>query len=572
MSTVLRSAAALAASLALTTLAHAQASPEMAAAIRKEGIENSKAMAFLEELTTEVGHRLTGSDNFTKACYWAMDQFEEMGLDVRLEKWAEWKLVWNRGAWTGKVVSPRGLDLFIATEAWTAGTDGLERGRLVKAPESVADLDERIEEFKGTFVWDRPRRGEVADALTERAEEIGILGFVYAARGSNQYPERIRVFGNSRIARGSIDSVPTTPEIMVRSDHAHQLDLMLDEGEEVVVEFNIENSFREGPIEIHNVVAELRGSEKPDECVVVCGHLDSWHQATGTTDNGTGATSTLEVARILTQVGAKPKRSIRFLLWGGEEQGLLGSQAYVQRHRSEMDKVSCVYNHDTGTNWAQNLSVTAKMAEQLGPVFAPVMELTAPDQDHDGPVFELNEVEAIRGGGGSDHASFLSAGVPGWSWGLKGRSDYFGYTWHTQWDTFDVAIEEYQRHTATVVALAALGTANIPELLDREGVQRRSGRSDAGTFANGMFKAEFDGLKFEAITKDGVADKAGFKVGDVLKAVNGTEMEGMRSMFGPVRDGAEALKFKVQRGDETVEIEVKTADLTAGLRRGGRRR
>jgi len=553
----------------LVASASAQAPADIAEKIRVEGIEGSKAMAFLEDLTSNVGHRLTGSDNFTKACYWAMKHFEDMGLEVRLEKWDEWNLVWNRGAWEGRVVSPAAMDLWIATEAWTAGTDGWERGPLVVAPESIEAIDEMAKTLEGAYVWSKPR-GEVGAALTERAEELGILGFVSAARGNRQYPNRIRVFGNNRVARGSWENRPMTPEIVVRADHAEALEELLGGDEPVVLEFNVENSFRKGPIELHNVVAELRGTEKPDEYVVVCGHLDSWHQAQGTTDNGTGATSTLEAARILTSVGAKPKRSIRFLLWGGEEQGLLGSQGYVQRHRTEMDKISCVFNHDTGTNWAQSLSVTPKMAEQFGPVFEPVMKLTAPDEDFEGPVFDLNEVESIRGGGGSDHASFLSAGVPGWSWGLKGRSDYFGYTWHTQWDTFDVAIEEYQRHTATVVALAALGTANMPELLDREGVQRRSGRGDAASFADGMFGAKMEGLTFKEVNADGVAAKAGFKAGDVLTKVNGKDMESLADMFGPLRDGAEALEFTVKRGEEEAKVTVKTADLTGGRR--GRRR
>src|SRR5690606_18875936 len=160
-------------------------------------------------------------------------------------------------------------------------------------------------------------------------------------------------------------------------------------------------------------IATLVGTEKPDECVIVSSHLDSWHQAQGTTDNGTGSATTMEAARILMAVGAKPKRSIKFCLWGGEEQGLLGSRGYVQRHRTDMDKVSAAFNHDTGTNWAQSLVVTNEMHAQLEPVFAQVTRLmTPPDVDFDDKVFNLVARPQIGGGGGgSDHASFLAVKV-----------------------------------------------------------------------------------------------------------------------------------------------------------------
>ncbi|GAB4139097.1 MAG: hypothetical protein Fur0037_05180 [Planctomycetota bacterium] len=206
--------------------------------------------------------------------------------------------------------------------------------------------------------------------------------------------------------------------------------------------------------------------------MIVCGHLDSWHQAQGCTDNGTGVATTIECARILKAVGAKPKRTIRFILWGGEEQGLLGSIAYVRQHRQEMSRIACVFNHDAGTNWAHSLTVSDSMYGPMQRVFAPVMDLEPPDPDFAGEVFRLNHRPKIgAGAGGSDHASFVPAGVPGLDWGLVGRSDYFGVTWHSQWDNLDVAIPEYQRHTSTVIALAALGVANLPDLLDHSGVE-----------------------------------------------------------------------------------------------------
>ena len=541
--------------------------PDLAAKIAAEGIERSQAMRILGDLCGKVGHRLTGSDNFTKACEWAKAEFTAMGLEVELEKWGEWKLAWNRGAWIGRITDPVQLDMYVATEAWTAGTKGLQKGAVVLAPTDLEGAD--LKPFAGVWVTGKKRPSK---AVREAMQKAGALGLVYRAGDPNkEFPTRVRVFGNQQTAMKSLAEVPTWPEIAVQADHFDQLLALVEEGKNPVCEFDIQNSFREGPIELHNVIATLRGSEKPDEVVIVSAHLDSWHQKQGTTDNGTGTATTMEAARILTTVGAKPKRTIRFCLWGGEEQGLLGSRAYVQKHRTDMAKVSAVFNHDTGTNWAQNLAVTERMHAQLEPVFAEVLRLLkAPDADWTKPVFELRTVERVSGGGGSDHASFIAAGVPGLDWGLKGRSNYFQHTWHTQWDTIDVAIEEYQRHTATVVALAALGTANLPELLDRTGVGATGGNQSAA-FAEGWFEAELDGLTFTSVKEGGRAATMGVKKGDVLIKVAGEEIERARQVFQIAREvEGDEVTFTFKRGETTFDAKTKKGELpTRSARPGG---
>lgn len=534
---------------------------DLAERIRVEGIEHSQAMRLLRDLTGKVGHRLTGSDNLTQAGAWAAAEFQAMGLPlVTLEKWAEWKLAWNRGVWRGRLLSPIDLDLYVATEAWTAGTDGPQVGVIVKVPEEVADITHKTVGGKWLYFTKRPGK-EVREACAA----AGMLGWVYRAGDPDKtFPNRVRVFGDHRTAMRSLAEVPTLPEIAVRADQADQIAALLDENKVVTANFEIDNRFRDGGIPLYNVIAEIPGSERPDEVVIVCGHLDSWHQAQGTTDNGTGATSTMEVARILMAVGAKPKRTIRFCLWGGEEQGLLGSVGYVQRHRTEMERVSAVFNHDTGTNWAQSLSVTGAQHEQLAPVFAIVARLlTPPERGYDGDVFSLHKVDSIGGGmGGSDHASFLAAGVPAWSWSLKGRSNYFQHTWHTQWDTIDVAVEAYQRHTATVVALAALGTANLEAMLDRRNINtgRSSGQSTA--FAAAWFEAELDGFKFTSVKAEGRAARLGVQKGDLLIKVDGRAVESLRQIFQFARETeGESVKFTFRRGEQTFDAALKKDDL-----------
>jgi len=457
--------------------------------------------------------------------------------------------------------------MYVATDAWTAGTDGPTTGSFAVAPRNAEDVD-AAQVARRWVIAQRKPSAEVRKAV----EDAGALGVVYRASDPNQkYPTRVRVFGNSRVAKMEFADRPTMPEIAVRADDFDRLMALVEQDEEPVATFDIQNSFREGPIALHNVIATLRGTEKPDECVIVSSHLDSWHQAQGCTDNGTGTATTMESARILTAIGARPKRSIKFCLWGGEEQGLLGSRGFVQRHRSDMDKVSAAFNHDTGTNWAQSLAVTEAMHEQLEPIFAQVNRLlTAPDADFDGPVFNLRIVEKVTGSGGSDHASFIAARVPGLSWGLKGRSDYFQHTWHTQWDTFDVAIEEYQRHTATVIAMAALGTANLDELLDRNNVEPGRGRRrQSSTIAAAIFGAELDGLTFKKVEKEGRADKLGVQVGDVLKKVDGNDVERVFQIFQFVRAAeGDTIKLTFQRGAETFEASIKKSDLPSPSRRG----
>lgn len=574
----------------MSAVVPSQVSPDIAAAIKKEGLENSKVMDFEDYLTNSIGQRLTGSANFLRACEWAKSEFEKMGLEVELEKWGTWRNSWNRGQWTGRVVSPVEMELQIATPAWTAGTRGLVRGKLVAMPTSEEEFAQQRDALRGAYVFDvssipsyeqtgegggrrggRGRRGGgVPSWLRDAADEAGIAGFVSSSRGTAQYPNRIRVFSSGRspwLAR----TQPTIPEIVVRQDQAGALRDLLKDGGEVDVEFDIRNRFQ-GEVDVYNVIAELKGTEKPDEYVVVCGHLDSWHQATGATDNGTGTTSTLEAARILTAAGVKPRRTIRFCLWGGEEQGLMGSRAHVNQRREEMANVSCVLNHDTGTNWAHSLTVTEAMEPFMKEAMAEVMTMSPPDEDHEGAVFELRARPEISAGGGSDHASFGAAGVPPFGWGLTGRSDYFGYTWHSQWDRYDVVIPEYQRHTSTVIALTALGVANLPGLLPREGVKRRSrGRGgDATTFFTSALGVEMKELEFKSVQEASKAEKAGIRAGDAILKVNGQAVKAVSDIFGILRDGGgltSEIELTLRRGEEEVKTKVTPFERSSRRRR-----
>src|SRR6185295_14009000 len=144
----------------------------------------------------------------------------------------------------------------------------------------------------------------------------------------------------------------TTVRVTIRKQDMDAVQKVMDEGKEPILEFDMDNKLIPGPRPCNNVVAEIPGTEKPDEVVIVSGHLDSWDGpgSEGAQDNGTGTMVALEAARILNKVGAKPKRTIRFILWTGEEQGLFGSRWYVTAHKDDLAKISCVFIDDGGTN------------------------------------------------------------------------------------------------------------------------------------------------------------------------------------------------------------------------------
>jgi len=228
------------------------------------------------------------------------------------------------------------------------------------------------------------------------------------------------------------------------------------------LEFDFENKFIKGPVSTYNVYADIKGTEKPDEMVIVCGHFDSWDGpgSVGANDNGTGSAVTLEAARLLVKSGAKPKRTIRFILWSGEEQGLLGSKAYVEKHKNDMPKISAVFNDDGGTNYQGGYNCLASMLDELNAAIAPVQAAF--------PEFPMkNDVVAnFPRGGSSDHAPFIPFGVPGFFTKETGRAD-FGFIWHTQNDRVEFSIPEYLVQSSTNAAAVALYFANADNLLSR---------------------------------------------------------------------------------------------------------
>jgi hypothetical protein len=505
-------------------------------AIVKEERTNSQVMAFLDHLANHIGPRLTSSTRLTQACEWTRSEFEKMGLQARLVEWGTFPVGYDRGRWSAKMTSPESMDLTIGFMAWSPGTKGPVSGPAVLAPTTDDELTAVKDKLKGAWVVSStkgPEKYKVA------YDEAGIAGVI-----RTEGTEFIHTDGRYKI---EWEKLPTRVTVtMIASQHKHLVEL-LKEGKDVQLTIDIQAEFKEGPIKLYDVVAELPGTEKPDELVIVGGHLDSWDGATGATDNGTGVATTLEAARLLTKVGAKPRRTIRFMLWSGEEQGLLGSRAYIKAHPEENAKISAVIVHDGGTNYASGINATEAMVPIFEKAFEPLLNLD-PDMK-----FQIKKVPGLPQGIGSDHDSYLASGVPGFFWLQAGRAKY-NYGHHTQHDTFDLAIPEYQKHTSMVVAIGALRIADLDDLLPRTGLTAKGGKRR-------MLGVQLDAeMEIQEVVKDSAAEKAGLKAGDRLLKFNGVQI-GDSIMLGQAMQGApKESKLTIRREGKDLEVGVTFSD------------
>jgi carboxypeptidase Q len=503
-------------------------------AIVSEARSNSRVMEYLERLPAP---RLTSSTRLTEACEWAKSEFEKLGLKARLEEWGTFPVGFDRGAWSARMVAPQTKELTIGFNAWSAGTNGPVTGPAVLAPTTDDQLLAMKDRLKGAWVISSSRG---AEKYRVAYDEAGIAGVIRTGAG-----ELIHTGGNPRI---EWDKLPTRVTVtLLGSQHKEIVDL-LQSGKDVTLTIDVKVEFKQGPIKLYNVIAELAGSEKPDEYVIVGGHIDSWDGAKGITDNGTGVSTTLEAARLLTKAGAKPKRTIRFMLWSGEEQGLLGSRAYIKAHPEENAKISAVLVHDGGTNYASGINATDAMIPLLEKVLDPLVKLDPSMR------FEVRKVPALPRGIGSDHDSYLAVGVPGFYWLQSGRAKYpFGH--HTQNDTLALAIPEYQRHTSIVVAVSALRIADLAEMLPRTNLTSSAPRSRR------MLGVQLDDeMIVVEVIESGAADKAGVKTGDKLVKLNETPVADTKDLGRAIQAAPKASKVVVKREGKELEFPVTFPD------------
>jgi carboxypeptidase Q len=444
----------------------------------------------LQYLTGHIGPRLTGSPQLDQASHWTLEQFKELGLsNAHLEPWTIANS-WTRGPATGRILSPTEQTLTLAGAGWSPSTNGAVRGAVLGlAYEKLEDLEKYRGKLKGAIVLlGHPREMEApGNPMTTPWGEETIP--VAHPKGEAPYVSgeyrRIRMAITKMIAEEKPGAVligsekelgllnmstysreyqpAGAPVAYVARENYRQLWRLLDEGP-VQVEVNIEGKLSGKPVEVYNTVAEIPGSEKPDEVVIIGGHLDSWDLGTGATDNGTGSMAVLAAARALQKLGVKPKRTIRFVLFTGEEQGLNGSRAYVKAHQNELGKISGVLVHDSGTGKVLTVGLMGNYGarETIDHALYPL-----------GRAKEVGLAEpTLRTEGGSDHVPFDEAGVPGF-WCVQDPVDY-DKTHHSQADTIDRVRWDDLTEGAQVLAVFAYNVAQLPEMLPRKPAKKGS--------------------------------------------------------------------------------------------------
>lgn len=338
--------------------------------------------------------------------------------------------------------------------------------QITKSAKEAAKIKAKIESLKEKELI--PLIEEPALFYREMLE-AGALGIIQSA------PVPITaLYDRANIDNGYMtwDNLPTLPDIKLDFRQYNKIKEMVELREYVELEFDIRNHFYMGPVPYYNVVAILRGTEFPDEYVICGGHLDSYDAATGGVDCGTGIAPTMEAARLLATAGAKPKRSIIFALWAGEEFGLLGSKAWVEQHQEEMPNIVNYFNRDGGPTVANSMSVPKEWYDALVPVCEPLKDLD-PRFPFKLSVNDRYPMAIPDNAGGSDHAYFMMSGVPVIGFGTGDPLGYnfsYGEIWHTDRDLYTKSIPEYMEHTSIVNAIVLWGIANLPEKLPADAV------------------------------------------------------------------------------------------------------
>jgi len=458
--------------------------------IRDEGLERSHIPELAHHLTEVIGPRLTGSPGMKKANEWTAETFREWGLsNVRIEPWGEFGRGWEMEDYEGRILSPFEQPLPGVPSAWTGSTNGTVRGQamvmhadrredlvqfevkgkilLLDEPQPV-DLFEDIERrasLESLLTPPAPEESpEMSDADRERmyvrfwaerevASAAGQEGALAVLRISGANDGVIRGGGNGSRAAGAPEGLP---QVIISREQYNQIWRDLEGGTPVEIELNVKNRFFEDDLQQYNTLAEIPGTDKADEYVMLGAHLDSWHFAGGATDNGAGSVVMMEAMRILKTLGLQPRRTVRIALWSGEEQGLLGSRGWVANHPELNAKISAYVNVDNGTGRIRG--IWDQSNEKAIPVFEQILW----------PFRDLGVVAVKHGDtGGTDHLSFDAAGIPGFNF-IQDPIEYSLNTHHSTLDSYDHLVIDDLKQAAVVVAATVYALAQRDEMMPRK--------------------------------------------------------------------------------------------------------
>jgi carboxypeptidase Q len=452
--------------------------------MKREGLERSRVLDLFSTLTDRFGPRLTGTPAYKQSAEWARDQMREIGLtNARLEPWAFGR-GWVLDKLVVEMVEPRYMPLIGYAEAWSAPT----KGEIVGVPiflgsRTTADVAALKEKMKGSIVMVGPqtqftREDRPQPSLSDTPVRIGQPPWITprpSQADTRAIAQAVRDAGvgvTIRTSEGEHGTVfvlgrdqgeAATPSVVLAGEHYNMIARMLERGIPVKLRINVQSHFTADDPNSYNVVGDLPGGDPQlkSEVVMIGAHLDSWHTGTGASDNADGVAVVLEAMRILKTMGTPGKRTIRAALWGGEEQGLLGSKAYATEHLAG----------DANKDARDRLFVYLNMDPASGPIYGWYMQDSEPwkaafDKWLD-PLKDLGmRRNVIAGIGNTDHLSFRAAGVPGFN-PIQEYKDYDVRMHHTNVDLYERVREQDLKQNAVVMAWFAWQAANTADRLPR---------------------------------------------------------------------------------------------------------
>jgi hypothetical protein len=437
---------------------HAPSSTTPSARILLEIKHRQEALANLEALCDTIGPRLTGSSALVQAHDWAEAKLKSYGLTVLPREAYEFGPSWTRGIERARLLTHGRASLAVAQGAWSPATQGVLRAEVVYVdPGASEGALQELGSLRGKIVLvgspeERKPGGEPSRAARLKlAEKVRTEAPAAVLLTSEKKDGILNMTGSPRPSRWVQFSTLPTGFLSVES--ASLLKRLLLKKEKVELELELGGTTGPRPVQAYNTLAELRGTEKPGEIVLLGAHMDSWDLGTGATDNGTGVVAVMEALRAIQAAGLKPKRTIRVVLFSGEEQGLLGSRAYVKAHAAELPRHQAVLIHDLGTGKVKGFALQNR--EDLRPFMAKA-------------IVGLQELDVkdlpLEGSRDSDHAPFLGAGVPAF-FSVQELADYFSATHHSQADTFEHVKAEELIQGASALAVTAWELATMKERL-----------------------------------------------------------------------------------------------------------
>jgi carboxypeptidase Q len=495
--------------------------------IRYEGFHNSKVMDYATGLMDAIGERLTGSPNMKRANEWTRDQLTAAGLsNAHLESWGPFGRGWANQYVNARMTSPDITPLLVYAKAWTPGTNGVVTARCIRVNiEKKEDFDKYRGKLAGMIliagadaevkpITEAPYKRYTDDDLA-KTSEYEIPGERPPFRMSeiarrrqfqkdlNQFYADEKVLAVIDHSRGTAGGgtvfvqsggsykpgeTTTIPQLTMASEQWTRIARLLQQKKDVTLELNVTNTFYDDDLMQYDTIAEIPGTDKKDEIVMLGAHLDSWHAGTGATDNGAGTIVMMEAVRILKAIGVTPRRTIRIGLWSGEEEGLLGSQGYVEQHfgsrprledpamkdmptllrrdagpvtvKPEQAKVSAYFNVDNGSGKIRGVYLQEN--EAVAPIFEAWMK----------PFKDLGMTTlSMRNTGGTDHLSFDAVGIPGFQF-IQDPIEYETRTHHSNMDVYDRLQPEDLKQISVIVASFVYEAAMRDQMLPRKPIEK----------------------------------------------------------------------------------------------------